>query len=254
MIVFLIESYTWRLQLSISSFLKKILKPAQNFSFESEECISLKNNIAKIEYDIATQNGLEHYQFNSVKIDGNNDVLVIIVGYNGSVNGYENKYFKIAKRANEIYGSTVFIVDNNERNWYSPKNYFKAIMHYVKENTINSNIKIKLFGISAGATLALYYAWEYTEINNLLLVNPPLIKENIELTINGMKLFTGNSTLVIGQNDPSYEFGKLFYDDRSLNIFNNVILFDNADHNFKGLLNEFINLPFLYLFRISLSI
>jgi pimeloyl-ACP methyl ester carboxylesterase len=206
--------------------------------------------INKIDINISTKKGYENFKFVVAKIDGKNDILLIIVGSNGSVNGYENKYFKIAKRANEIYGNTVFIVSNNERNWHSAKNCFNAIMTYLREHMSNSKgTKIKLFGVSAGATLASFYAWEYPEITDMLLVNPPLFRENMELTIKAIKLFTGNSTLIIGKKDPSYEFGELFTFDNYANIFNNVILFDNADHNFKGMINEFIDLPFRYLYN-----
>jgi len=210
---------------------------------------SIKPSVNKIKYSLTTKNGLEHNNFDVAKLDGNNDVLVIIVGINSSVNGYKDKYFQIAKRANEIYGSTIFIVNNNEHNWYVPKNYFDAIIRYIRENMQNYNkIRIKLFGHSAGATLATYYAWEYPEISDLLLVNPPLFKENLETTVNAMKLFTGNATLVVGKNDPSYKFGELFSLSEYTEIFNNVVLFDKADHNFKGLLKEIIELPFKYLY------
>jgi pimeloyl-ACP methyl ester carboxylesterase len=229
-------------------------KPVPITSPLPEEIFSQKPVINKIELSVSTPNGLEHYQSDVAKLDGNNNILVIIVGMNGSVYGYENKYFRIAKRANAIYGSTVFIFANDERNWYAPKNYIDAVMRYVRENMLNkTEIKIKLFGYSAGASFASYYAWEYPEISNLLLVNPPLMN-SLELTINSVRAFSGNATLVVGKNDPYYKLGELFTLDKYSDIFNNVIIFDGADHFFKGLLNEFINLPFQYLYdRISID-
>ena len=231
------------------------MKPLQNISSEPEEYISLKQKICKIEKSISTQNGVRHYEFDALKINGNNDILLIIVGYNGSISGSENKYFRIAKRANEVYGNTVFIVDNNERNWDSPENYFNVIINYVKENTLSDEIKIKLFGNSAGATLAISYAWKCPEITKMLLVNPPLFEENLELIADGIKLFGGSATLVMGKNDPSYELAKLFVQEKYTNIFKEIVFYDNADHKFKGLISEFVNLPFQYLYdRISLSV
>jgi pimeloyl-ACP methyl ester carboxylesterase len=132
--------------------------------------------INKIELSAATPKGIERYQSDVAKLDGGKDILVIIVGMNGSVYGYENKYFRIAKKANAVYGSTVFIFANDKRNWYEPKNYFNELMRYVRENVQNKDeIKIKLFGYSAGAAFASYYACEYPEITHLLLVNPPLL-------------------------------------------------------------------------------
>jgi pimeloyl-ACP methyl ester carboxylesterase len=224
-------------------------------SSETDELFLQEPIISKIEFSLSTQNGLESYQSEVAKIDGGDNILIIIVGTNGSVCGYKNKYYRIAKRANAIYGSTVFIFANDGRNWYSPKDYFDVIIKYVKENILNkTEIRIKLFGYSAGAAFASYYAWKYPEITNLLLVNPPLI-DYLELTIKGMKAFSGNSTLVVGENDPSYKLGELFTLDKYSDIFNNVKLYESADHHFKGLLNEFINLPFEYLYdRISILI
>jgi hypothetical protein len=70
-----------------------------------------------------------------------------------------------------------------------------------------------------------------------------------------MRLFSGNATLVVGKNDPSYKLGELFTLGKYTDIFNTVIMFDGADHFFKDLLDEFINLPFQYLYnRISIII
>jgi pimeloyl-ACP methyl ester carboxylesterase len=236
-------------------FRKKNVENTQFISKTTEEVFLQEPVIQKMEINMDTKNGVEHYQSDVAKIDGGNEVLVIIVGMNGSIYGYENKYFRIAKRANTIYGSTVFIFANDERNWYNPKIFFNAIINYVKENMPNkSDIKIKLFGYSAGAAFASYCAYEYPEITNMLLVNPPLL-DYLELTINHMRLFSGNTTLVVGKNDPNYKLGELFSLDKYADVFNNVIIFDGADHFFKGLLNEFINLPFQYLYnRISILI
>jgi pimeloyl-ACP methyl ester carboxylesterase len=220
-----------------------------------EEMHSQEPVISNMEISISSKNGIEQYKSDVAKIDGGNDVLVIIVGINGSVYGYENKYYRIAKRANAIYDSTVFIFANDERNWCEPKVYFNEIIKHVKKNTVDlNNIKIKLFGYSAGALYASFFAWEYPEITNLLLVNPPLM-DYLELTIDRMKAFSGNSTLVVGKYDPYYKLGELFTIEEYKDIFNNVVLFDGADHFFKGLLNEFINLPFQYLYeRVSIII
>jgi pimeloyl-ACP methyl ester carboxylesterase len=223
--------------------------------FKKKEIFSQDYIINKI--NIPTQDGSENYQFDSVILNGEKDVLLIIVGINGSVKGYNNKYFRIAEKTNRIYNNTVFIISNDLCNWHTPKNYFNAIMNYVKENIPNNGeTNIKLFGYSAGASLASYYAWEYPEIKEMLLVNPPLMKENIELTISGIKLFNGIKTFVIGKKDPSYEFSKILtLDNKYEGIFSDIIFLDNVNHNFKGSINEFIDLPFQYLYhRISLLI
>jgi pimeloyl-ACP methyl ester carboxylesterase len=227
----------------------------QNTPQSTEEIFTQEPTIDKIELSVTTKNGVEYYQSNIAKLDGGKEVLLIIVGMNGSVYGYENKYFRIAKRANAIYGSTVFIFSNNERNWYNSEYFFDAVMNYARQNTANqTDSKIKLFGVSAGAAFASFYAWKYPEITTLLLVNPPLVN-CLELTMSGIRSFSGDATLVVGKNDTNYKLGELFTLDKYNDIFKNVVLYDGADHSFTGLLKEFIDLPFQYLYdRMSIYV
>ena len=131
----------------VFDLIKDRIKSVLSVSSEAEEFISLKQKINKIEQNIYTQNGIKYYQFDAVKLNGNDDILIIIIGYNGSINGYGNKYFRIAAKANELYGNTVFIIDNNERNWHTPESYFDVIISYVKENMLNEPPRGKPRGI-----------------------------------------------------------------------------------------------------------
>jgi len=230
--------------LSIFSILKKIL-----FKQDNELEFLNKPIISKIDLNLSSRNGIIKYSSDVIKINGNNNVLMIIVGINGSINGYMNKYFQIAKKANEIYGSTVFIFANDLMNWTNPKEFFNAIMNFIRESMVNkAEIKINIFGNSAGGSLAAFYSWEYPEIKNILLVNPPL-NDMWELSINGLRAFTGYATLVFGQYDPNCKVAELFKQNEYLDIFNNIIIVKDANHEFKGMLKEFIDLPFLYSFN-----
>jgi len=103
--------------LFFNNFLKNIrnrVKLTKYFSLTTKERYSQKPVLNKMEYNISTKNGFKHCQSDVAKLDGNNEVLLIIVGYKGSVNGYQNKYFRIAQKVNETYGNTVFIFANNE--------------------------------------------------------------------------------------------------------------------------------------------
>ena len=82
----------------------------------------------------------------------------------------------------------------------------------------------------------------------MLLVNPPL-NDMWELSINGLRSFSGYAALVFGQYDPNCELAELFKQNEYLDIFNDVIIIKNANHEFKGMLEEFINLPFQYLYN-----
>ena len=208
-----------------------------------------KPMINKINLNLSTKNGRVIHKSDVIKLIGNNNVLMIIVGINGSIYGYMNKYLQIAKRANEIYGSTVFIFANDLIGWSNSKEYFNAMLNYIKENMENkSEIKISIFGNSAGGLLSAFYAWEFQEIDKMLLVNPPL-NDMWELSINGLRTFTGCATLVFGQFDPNCNVSEIFKQSEYLDIFNKIILVKNANHEFKGMLEEFVGLPFQYLYN-----
>jgi hypothetical protein len=101
--------------------------------FKKREIFSQDYFINKI--NMPALDGSENYQFNSIIVNGEKDVLLIIVGINGSVKGYDNKYIKIAEKANKDHNNTVFIISNDLCNWNIPKNYFNAIMNYVTHLT-----------------------------------------------------------------------------------------------------------------------
>ena len=66
--------------------------------------------------------------------------------------------------------------------------------------------------------------------------------------LRGIKAFEGVSTLIIGERDKNITLGRLIERDQEASGFTHVAIFPGADHNFTGILNAFIELPFTYLF------
>lgn len=65
-------------------------------------------------------------------VNGNNTILFIKAGQDGSMYGYENKYLQIAKRINEKYGYTV-IASSNPFDGRNPlDNAIEVIEEYCK--------------------------------------------------------------------------------------------------------------------------
>jgi len=173
------------------------------------------------------------------------NALVIVVGMDGSLFGYENKYLKIAEIANDQYGYTVFVFSNPASKWDIKGNGFSSVMRTVSEN-MAEDYEVSYFGFSAGASFAMLHAWEYTQIKQVLLVNPPLMI-NFPKLLKGIKAFGGVSTLIIGEGDQSVTLGRLIERDQKASGFSRVIIYPKADHRFTRMLNEFIRLPFTYL-------
>ena len=112
------------------------------------------------------------------------------------------------------------------------------IMNFIKEKYKG---KIYTMGTSGGANIILMHAHKYPQIKKILAINP-VLNINFYKIKNGINQFDGNITMICGENDLSSSFCKI--------IKNNVKTFilKNIDHNFSNHLEDFINLPFKYLF------
>ena len=180
-------------------------------------------------------------------IDGNKNVMVILVGMDSPLFGYENQYLKIAQIANSKYGFTVFGFCSPASNWEVEDNGFSFVMNTVNEY-MSDNYEVYCFGFSAGASFAMFNAWKYPQIKRMLLVNPPLMVD-LQKTIKGIAAYQGVSTLIIGERDPSIVLGRIFERGIDSSGFDNVVIFPEADHQFTGKFDEFIDLPFNYLYN-----
>jgi len=171
--------------------------------------------------------------------------LVILIGMDGTLFEHENRYLKIAEKANSLYSLSAFAFRNPASNWEIKGNGFSTIMNTVRKN-MDENCEIYFFGFSAGASFAIFNAWEYPAIKRLLLVNPPLMS-NFQ-KISNIKRFEGESTLIIGEHDQSITLGGIIERSKKTSGFSDVFIYPSADHQFTGLLDEFIDLPFTHLF------
>jgi len=174
--------------------------------------------------------------------------LVMLIGMDGTLFEHEERYLRIAEKAHSLYSVSVFAFRNPASNWDIQGNGFSAVMVTVKK-TMDENCEIYFFGFSAGASFAIFNSWEYPEIKRLLLVNPPLMA-NFHRVCESMRRSAGTSTLVIGERDPSLTLGRIVLNSKKTSGFSDVIIHPGADHQFTGMTNEFIELPFTYLFNI----
>lgn len=183
-------------------------------------------------------------------IDGNNIIIFIKAGMEGSCYGYKNKYLKIGRLLNEKHGCSIISSSN-------PLGYqtdFAAEMNFIKDYTMKHNLedyKVYYLGHSNGAALGIINAWHFPEINRLVCINAPLMM-NPHLLIQGIKKFNGKKmSLVYGSKDPSFDMVKLYSELEFENI--EFVRVKNADHNFTGNLDFFIELPGLLLFGDELK-
>ena len=183
-------------------------------------------------------------------IEGNNTIVFIKAGMEGSCYGYENKYVRIGRLLNEKHGCSI-ISSSNPLGLHTD---FTAEMDFVRDYAMKHNLedyKVYYLGHSNGAALGIINAWHFPEIKRLVCINGPLMM-NPHLLIQGIKGFSGEKmSLVYGSKDPSFDMVKLYSELESEKI--DFISVKNADHNFTGNLDFFIELPGLLLFGDELK-
>lgn len=181
--------------------------------------------------------------------EGNEKVLLIMTGNDGTLGGYNDKYLKIAEKEHAIYGATVIISDNPRRSKDFPTSYnFDTMMdfveHHMKERY--TAFEIYFMGVSAGGSYALMYAYRYKHICRILAVNAPFMINTHKL-LEGINRFTGEHiSLVYGDGDPSYQMMPFIRQLEGPKC--KVSSYVGADHNFAGMEEAFIMLSEHHLF------
>jgi len=178
--------------------------------------------------------------------EGNNKILFIKTGQNGTIYGFDNKYLKIAKQINEKIGATVIVASTYFTGKNSLQNGIELIEEYSKERNF-IDYDIYYMGFSNGALIGALFANKYEKIKKMLLINMPLFLflKNI---INELNHFKGEEiTLVYGDLDQSFKYIPLIlpkiHDSIKLEILEDI------NHYFKDNEEIFINLPEKYLFN-----
>lgn len=176
-------------------------------------------------------------------IEGNNTIVFIKSGQNGSIYGYNNKYIKMAKRLNKKYECTV-ICSSNPFDGNNPlDNAFTVIEKYTSKF---EDYKVYYLGFSNGALIGAYFGINYPKIKRMLLVNMPLIYD-INLIKNNLNNFNNEKvTIVYGSLDYSINLLENIKNIKSNRLDIKVIL--NEDHYFSKDEEDFYSLPEKYLF------
>ena len=192
-----------------------------------------------------------HSNFNDEIIDygiieGNNIIVFIKAGQDGSLYGYQNKYIKMARRLNKKYGCSV-ICSSNPFDGNNPlDNAMEIIEDYAK---IFDNYKIYYLGYSNGALIGAWFGVKYPKIKRMALVNGPLMY-NFHKTKEGALSFNGDMiSFIYGEYDQS-----IGYIDLLKNMENDkikVFVEKRQDHHFSKSEESFQEIPEKYLFEID---
>lgn len=177
------------------------------------------------------------YLNNQIAIVKGSTTMLFIKGGSGSTYyGYNNKYLDIARTINEKYGLTVAVSSNKLFSVIDLKAEFQSVF-----TAMNTHYQVLFAGVSSGAVAAIEQSPDIYDLQKLLLINPPftISLPKVKKSLEAKKDATFN--FVFGSNDPTYRFLPLFDNVKTQSSINLKIV-DGADHNFKGMENEFKSL------------
>ena len=178
-------------------------------------------------------------------IHGNNTVIFIKAGMNGTHYGYKNKYLTIAKNLYKKHGCTVITASNPNGYMDDFESEMKSIEAYAFYHKW-TDFQVYYMGHSNGACLGMIHGYKYSFIKKMLLINGPL-SINPQQIIPGLKSFNGEKmNLVYGSKDPTFSLLNKFSEFESDKI--EITRINGASHNFNGALNLFIALPGFFFF------
>lgn len=169
-------------------------------------------------------------------------ILLIIPGVDGSVDGYESKYKRIAEMVNDSHGAAVVRVSNPFISSFHWQSNVRRILEFIQNNTLDiagkDDVEIRVMAHSAGASVVAQVAYEYPIIAKMLLVNPAAKLGAVQIN-EGLNKFQGKLSVMVGSDDPNLNHLRHL----------EVDIIDGADHYFSGkALRTFIDAPSKYLF------
>lgn len=176
-------------------------------------------------------------------VEGDNIIIFIKPGQNGSLYGYQNKYIKMARKLNEKYGCSV-ICSSNPFDGNNPlDNAMEVIDDYAKKF---DDYKIYYLGYSNGALIGAWFGTNYPKIKRMALINGPLMY-NYHKTKEGALSFKGERlSFVYGEYDQSIRYVELLNSIENNKI--KVYIEEGQDHHFSKSEEEFQRIPDKYLF------
>ncbi len=172
-------------------------------------------------------------------IPGNEKLVFIKAGLGGDYLGYENKYLRIARLLHERHGCTVVSVSNpNDKRWSVADD--RAILEGVLLKFGLKNPELYLFGNSDGCRKGLALAAEIP-FRRIVLVNMPLTI-NFHRTKSHLSRIPDTDVIAVyGEKDVSCPYAALL-EGKSERV--QVVRVPEADHNFAGKTEKFIELAF----------
>lgn len=169
-------------------------------------------------------------------------IIINIPGANGGINGYADKYKRLAWHMQFEELGAVIRANNIFQAGFLPDINLRAALQYARENAWMTCGEPKpetlLMGFSAGAGAIAAIAHEYPEVTRILLYAP---SEDMpgEIIQEGLSKFGGEVYILIGEEDEVVgpDAGQRFLDMATGTSKKGLIMIPHCDHQFRGKTN-----------------
>lgn len=178
-------------------------------------------------------------------VHGNEKIVFIKTGADGNIRGYQDKYLKMVHRIHQRLGATVICSSNP---WVDHQVQQVPDIRTISQVATDcgfTDYAVYLVGISDGAYNNLLLAQAVPQVGRLLIINTsPKMCDNksdlYDLENRLQQLASVHKTLVYGTEDEEYCYVPYL---KALDCDNlEILTVEGADHDFTGMLEEFIAL------------
>lgn len=166
----------------------------------------------------------------------NGKIIVNYPGAEGDIHGYNKKYETLA---NHIVESGLGAVVRSGNPYVGPwdrslREMLTYVLNHSKEICGTKKPEIYLMGFSAGAGSISTLAWEYPEVTKILLM-APAIGVGEEAVAKGLKQYTGEVYIVIGDSDEVVKpnAGEIFFNFCDVASRKELFVIEDCDHQFR---------------------
>lgn len=192
-----------------------------------------------LSYDKTTRRTVAGEKLHYGILYGNEKIVFIKVGADGSIRGYQDKYLKMAHRIHERLGATVICASNPNVDYSAQVVADKVMIAKVVVDRGFADHEVYFVGTSDGGYQNLLLAGQVPQTRKILGINASLIDAD-DLVAQLQKIPYVEKVLVYGTEDDDFACVPMLQTMACENL--KIITVEGANHEFKGMLNEFIAL------------
>ena len=194
--------------------------------------------MSQLSYDKVTIKTVAGEKIHYGIIYGNEKIIFIKVGADGNIRGYQDKYLKMAHRIHQRLGATVICASNP----YIEDGHETADCAMISKVAADcgfTRYEVSFVGTSDGGYHNLLLAYQVPQTVKLLGINPSLITTD-DLVEQLHKIPQVKKVLVFGTEGDDFECASLLQQQDCDNL--EILTVEGADHEFTGMVEEFIAL------------